>query len=103
MLRDTYSKALRLWKEYDAALSYSEVALLRLRHGQFLSLWTRLKTDKGQSVHELTEDFWFDTWLTSFDNIEARWLWTKRVMDEARERPDALADWALVRDDASLH
>jgi hypothetical protein len=37
-----------------------------------------------------------------FGNIEARWSRTRLVMYKAIDSPGALADWAQVRDDASL-
>ncbi|KAM0342090.1 hypothetical protein ACHAPU_009703 [Fusarium lateritium] len=82
-----------LHKDDRYILSYSDIALLRLRRQQSFDLWKVANQDFPE---------WYDAWVRAFEEAEAHWRWIVVCQGEIEENPDILAEWALGRDGAAF-
>ncbi|KAF5680776.1 hypothetical protein FHETE_164 [Fusarium heterosporum] len=82
-----------LHKDYMYIFSYSDIALLRLRRGQWYELFKAANEDFEE---------WYNDWVRASDKAEAHWRWMIGCQEEIEENPDILAEWALGRDGAAF-
>ncbi|KAH6886946.1 hypothetical protein B0T10DRAFT_490523 [Thelonectria olida] len=81
----------------------ADVALLRLRLEQWMSFWDRMKLstvyDWGlDNLGMAHVDNTNVSWKRNFDETEAEWRELTTLKNGIKQRPEALAEWALSRD-----
>lgn len=80
-------------------VSYSGIAILRLRQAHWKALWERTKLNGDTSWTTCDMDAWYTEWVNNFDEAEEHWRWLMSVKNEIEERPMALVQWALGESD----
>ncbi|KAM5349028.1 hypothetical protein ACJ41O_008851 [Fusarium nematophilum] len=86
-----------LHRGFYYVVNYADVAMLRLRQGQWRDIWERMKLsgDTGWATRDMDE--WHEQSVRDFDDCEAHWRWLMDCKLELEEKPDALVEWALSR------
>ncbi|KAK8059194.1 hypothetical protein PG996_009124 [Apiospora saccharicola] len=88
--------------------SYADLALYRLRYGQWLDAFAGVGQDEVDGMRDISHfnkgfvDCQQDILGEAYERAEEHFLWLKQCKHAVLENPQVLVDWALARDGAAL-
>ncbi|KAK8029340.1 hypothetical protein PG991_006396 [Apiospora marii] len=88
--------------------SYEDLALYRLRYGQWIEAFARVGQDEGEGLQNVSHfgrgfvECQQDIVGEAYNRAEEHFLWLKQCKYAVLENTQVLVDWALARDGAAL-